>query len=131
MPPSGSWSDAKHDPDTALFVVLPPKLSKTNPRTSPSTITSECGEYNGPAGQNIFDVSLEVPKNAEHRFSRLMRLLHVVPVDVSDGTLAHSCAGNAGISDAELSLKSRRFKVLDLKEVKPFWKLFLVTETSW
>ncbi|GAA5997995.1 uncharacterized protein JCM10292_002251 [Rhodotorula paludigena] len=132
MPSSASvWWDAKHDPDTALFVVLPSKLSKTNPRTSPFTITSECGEYGGPKGQSIYDVSLEVPKNAEQCFSPLLRLLHVVPVDVSDGALAHLCAENAGLSDNQLVLRSRRFEVLDLTEVKPSWKLFVVDETSW
>lgn len=76
----------------------------------------------------VWNVSFDLPANADERFRALVRDYHLDVVDVHDGTLALAGVGaaNAGPETAR-----QVEPVKSIREIQPRWKLFTTVVCDW
>ncbi|GAA5979743.1 hypothetical protein JCM10908_003028 [Rhodotorula pacifica] len=112
------------DPDSIAFIALPSSPiteidDKDHPSYKEPRITTTEQYHN----DGIWNISLELPSRADERFRRLLRDLHLQPVQVDDGTI--------GLARATGSTRKRSYKKISAGEAKPRWQLFTTVVCDW
>ncbi|TKA53175.1 hypothetical protein B0A53_04031 [Rhodotorula sp. CCFEE 5036] len=113
------------DPSTVAFIALSP-TSRTDEIDADDHVSYEQpkvdnmdNEYN----DGIWPVSLDKPGDADQRFRRLLRDLHLTPLRVSDGSI--------GIARATDTTGTRAYEKISAAEVQPQWHLFTTVTCDW
>lgn len=110
------------DSRTAVFVSL-----DSAQESRPLASRTSAGDWDERDEQGVFDVSFDLPPDADQRFHRLVSQYHLQPVRITDGTIAV-----AGTSDYENPSPLFGKRIVQRDDTpRPQWKLFSACETTW
>ncbi|GAA5902284.1 uncharacterized protein JCM6883_001355 [Sporobolomyces salmoneus] len=117
------------DIDDVALLTIPSRAQRSD--SSYSTISAAAG-YDQQDEHTLVNVSLDLPPDANIRFSRFFRTFRLSVVEVSDATLRYvlpdpEAKGNSRKGLAEI----RREGVRVVKEVKPRWMLYTSCWGDW
>lgn len=109
---------ADGDPNSVAFIALSltSDSDKIDADDHASCEQPEVDEDDLCRHDGIWSLSFTKPANADLRFRRLLRDLHLTPLRVSDGTL--------GIGKTASTGRERTYKRIGADEVRPKWRLF-------
>lgn len=113
------------DPSTVAFIALSPTL-RTDEIDAEDHVSYEqpkVDNMNNEYNDGIWPVSLDKPGDADQRFRRLLRDLHLTPLTVSDETI--------GIARATDPTHGRTYEEVSTDQVRPKWHLFTTVECDW
>ncbi|GAA5979774.1 hypothetical protein JCM10908_003040 [Rhodotorula pacifica] len=112
------------DPKAIAFVALSSATTEgINSSDHPSYEEPPVSDMDQFTNDGIWNVSLDIPTNADERFRRLLRDLHLQPLQVDDGTI--------GVTRAIDSNRKRTFRMISTGEAKPRWQLFTTVVCEW
>ncbi|GAA5829131.1 hypothetical protein JCM11251_004135 [Rhodosporidiobolus azoricus] len=124
------------DPTTATFISIP--LPEKPAKNGCIALEAECGGDSAADEQVIVDLnpvaelakSYRNSKTLNDRFRTVVDLFQLQVIEASDGVLAIE-GTTVPEGNKKKVLKKRRFKRVNVKDIKPKWKLFTTCETTW
>lgn len=122
---SDFYATTNGDPDSVAFIALSPSSDsgKIDADDHVSWEHPEVDDGEFYRNDGIWSLSFTKPANADLRFRRLLRDLHLTPLRVSDGTI--------GIGKTTSTSRKRTYKRMRADEVRPKWRLFTIVECDW
>ena len=116
---------ADGDPNSIAFIALsrtsdPDKIDADDHASCEQPEVDEGDFYRN---DGIWSISFTKPANADLRFRRLLRDLHLTPLRVSDGTI--------GIGKTTSARRERTYQRIRPDEVRPQWRLFTTVVYDW
>ncbi|GAA5884778.1 hypothetical protein JCM3774_003814 [Rhodotorula dairenensis] len=113
------------DPASAAFIALPP-ASTADAIDAADHVSYEEPTVNGDGlyfYDGIWSLALDKPADADLRFRKLLRDMHLTPLIVRDGTIGNTIAAGSG--------RKRTYEKISAAEVQPQWQLFTMVQWEW
>ncbi|GAA5902441.1 uncharacterized protein JCM6883_001410 [Sporobolomyces salmoneus] len=115
--------------DDVALLTIPSRAQRSD--SSYSTISAEAG-YDQQDEHTLVNVSLDLPSDANIRFSRFIRTFRLSIVEISDTTLRHVAPDPEAKGNSRKGLAGiKRSDARVVKEVKPRWMLYTSCWVDW
>ncbi|GAA5988117.1 hypothetical protein JCM5350_003942 [Sporobolomyces pararoseus] len=129
--PISTDPDKWNDPDALALIAAPSRLTRGD--YGESFITARCGGDFAEDEETVINVSFSLPEDIDQRFTRLIRLFHLLPVSSSINRLSSNPESLASSEKNEIQTigKTSGVKNNAVKRIKPHWKLWIMCKTEW